>query len=159
MLASTSQCVNQYFIEMDAMDKTIFGYYIEPDVYFNIDKRMLVNVDKNIRFHRYSPVILRETMFHLLVYLLENAKGNIISNSDILLNVWDNHGLSSSNQRLWQVMNALKMKLNSVGVTEDFIMRVESKGYYVRENLVSILYTNKKSGVAGKRRNAEQVIS
>lgn len=141
------------------MDKTIFGYYIEPDVYFNIDKRMLVNVDKNIRPRNYSPVILRETMFHLLVYLLENSKGNIISNSDILLNVWDNYGLSSSNQRLWQVMNALKIKLNSVGVTEDFIMRVESKGYYVRENLVNILYTNKKSSFAGNHSNADQVIS
>lgn len=75
------------------------------------------------------------------------------------LNVWDNYGLSSSNQRLWQVMNALKIKLNSVGVTEDFIMRVESKGYYVRENLVNILYTNKKSSFAGNHSNADQVIS
>ncbi|HBE9181138.1 TPA: hypothetical protein KNH08_004064 [Serratia fonticola] len=125
------------------MEKYTFGYYIGSDVHFDIQKKLLVNV--NQRAQKKVQVVLRDTMFRLFIYLLEHADGTIVDNSDILLNVWDKYGLSSSNQRLWQVMQALKFKLNLVGIPSDFIMRVESKGYYVRENMITVLYSDKKA--------------
>lgn len=131
------------------MEKTIFGYYIGKDVHLDIQNRTLINVNKNLSSRLKTQVFLRDTMLRLLTFLLDNADGNIIDNTEILINVWEAHGLSSSNQRLWQVMLGLRKKLNDVGIPDDFIMRVESKGYYVRESMVTILYSeNKTSRVA-----------
>ncbi|CAI1873426.1 Uncharacterised protein [Serratia fonticola] len=127
------------------MEKTIFGYYIGSDVHFDVTNKTLINVSAVLRIRQKKSVLLRDTMFRLFLFLLENANGTIVDNSDILINVWDKHGLSSSNQRLWQVMQALKAKLSYVGVPDDFIMRVESKGYYVRENMITVLYSEKKN--------------
>lgn len=126
------------------MEKFIFGYCIGNDVHFDLSKKILVNVDPAQRARHRTQVILRDTMFRLFVYLLENANGSIIDNADILLEVWDKYGLSSSNQRLWQVVQALKEKLALVGVPGDFIMRIESKGYYLRESKITVLYSDKK---------------
>lgn len=127
------------------MEKIIFGYYIGADVHFDLNKKTLVNVNIHLRTRQRMQVMLRDTMFRLFVFLIEHANGSIIDNSDILLNVWDKHGLSSSNQRLWQVMHALKFKLSLVGIPDDFIMRVESKGYYVKEHMLTVLYSEKMS--------------
>lgn len=127
------------------MDNAIFGYYIEPDVFLDVKKRMLVNTNVSKKAYHRQSVSLRETMFQLLLFLLKNANGSIIRNSDILINVWDEAGLSSSNQRLWQVMHGLKIKLNAVGISEDFIMRVDSKGYYIKKDMITILYRREKS--------------
>lgn len=126
------------------MEKTIFGYYIGSDVHFDIKNKTLINVNKNLSSRQKTQVILRDTMLRLLAFLLDNANGTVIDNTDILINVWEVHGLSSSNQRLWQVMQGLKIKLSLVGIADDFIMRVDSKGYYVRENMITVLYSEKK---------------
>lgn len=126
------------------MKKVIFGYNIGSDVHFDIKNKSLINVNSTLHSHQRAIVVLRDTMFRLFLFLLKNANGTIISNADILINVWDKYNLSSSNQRLWQVMQSLKIKLSLVGVPNDFIMRVESKGYYVRENMLTVLYGEKK---------------
>ncbi|WP_447877572.1 winged helix-turn-helix domain-containing protein [Serratia fonticola] len=126
------------------MEKTIFGYYIGNDVHFDITNKTLINVNKDLSSRQKTQVMLRDTMLRLLVFLLDNANGTVINNTDILINVWEAYGLSSSNQRLWQVMQGLRKKLSLVGISDDFIMRVESKGYYVRENMITVLYSEKK---------------
>lgn len=125
------------------MDKDLFGYRINQDVYVDIENKTLVNVSKVTSAHVRHSITLRDTMFRLFVFLLGNADGGIIENEEILTYVWDMYGLSSSNQRLWQVMHALKDKLRRAGLPEDFIMRIESKGYYVREDMITALYTKK----------------
>ena len=125
------------------MEKFIFGYYIDNDVHFDLKRQILVNVDPIQRARRRTQVILRDTMFRLFVYLLEHANGSIINNTALLMEVWDKYGLSSSNQRLWQVVQALKEKLALVGIPSDFIMRIESKGYYVREHMITVLYSDR----------------
>ncbi|MEE7533824.1 winged helix-turn-helix domain-containing protein [Klebsiella huaxiensis] len=125
------------------MDKDIFGYRLNQDVYVDIENKTLVNISKIPSVHHRYSVTLRSTMFRLLIFLLEHADDGIIKNSDILNNVWDDYGLSSSNQRLWQVMYALKDKLRRIGLPEDFIMRIESKGYYIRKDMITTLYTQR----------------
>lgn len=129
------------------MDRVTFGYYIGSDVHFDIANKTLINVNRNLSSRQKTQVMLRDTMFRLFVFLLENANGNIISNTDILISVWESHGLSASTQRLWQVMRGLSQKLSLVGIPDDFIMRIESKGYYVRENMITVLYSEKRSPV------------
>lgn len=126
------------------MDKHVFGYYIGTDVHFDIKNKTLINVNRNRPPRKNVQIELRDTMLRLLAFLLEHADGTITSNEDILVNVWDVNGLSSSNQRLWQVMKELKAKLCLVGIRDDFIMRVDSKGYYLRENLITVLYSETK---------------
>ncbi|CAI1604303.1 winged helix-turn-helix domain-containing protein [Serratia fonticola] len=129
------------------MEKQVFGYHIEPDIYIEIAKKRVINTNFDNHSYGGKQTILRDTMFRLLLCLLENANGSTISNSTLLLGVWDMSGLVSSNQRLWQVMQSLKSKLHLVGISDNFILRVESKGYYVRESMVTVLYGEKKSGI------------
>lgn len=126
------------------MDKEIFGYHIFPDIYFELEKKSLINVSQKHMTQRTNVVFLRETMFRLLVFILENAGEGIIYDTTILFEVWDKYGLSSSSQRLWQVMSALKNKLRMTNAPEDLIMRVDSKGFYVRKDLITVLYCDKK---------------
>ncbi|MEN0581395.1 hypothetical protein AAIG39_20670 [Phytobacter palmae] len=127
------------------MNKEIFGYHIFPDIYFELEKKSLINVSQKHMTQRTNVVFLRDTMFRLLVFILENAGEGIIYDATILLEVWDRYGLSSSNQRLWQVMSALKNKLRMTNAPEDLIMRVDSKGFFVRKDLITVLYCDKKT--------------
>lgn len=126
------------------MNKIIFGYYIGTDVHVDIKNKTLINVNKTLSSRQKTQVVLRDTMLRLFTFLLDHADGKIVDNTDILIYVWESNGLSSSNQRLWQVMKALKAKLKLVGIRDDFIMRVDSKGYYIREGMVTVLYGEKK---------------
>lgn len=124
------------------MEKYVFGYYIEPDIYIEIVKKRVINTDYDNHTYGGKQEVFRDTMFRLLLCLLDNANGSIISNSSLLAEVWDMSGLMSSNQRLWQVMQRLKSKLHLIGIPDDFIMRVESKGYYVKESMITVLYSD-----------------
>jgi DNA-binding winged helix-turn-helix (wHTH) protein len=126
------------------MEKQVFGYHIEPDIYIEIAKKRVINTNFDNHLYGGKQTILRDTMFRLLLCLLENANGSIIPNSTLLSGVWDMSGLMSSNQRLWQVMQSLKSKLHLIGISDDFIFRVESKGYYVKESMITVLYSEKK---------------
>jgi len=87
--------------------------------------------------------VMRETMMRLFLYLLQNACDRIVTNEEILYNVWDLHGLRSSSQRLWQVMQSLRFKLAMLGVSHDFIMRIETievKGFSIKKGSVRPLF-------------------
>ncbi|NGX85868.1 winged helix-turn-helix domain-containing protein [Rahnella sp. Lac-M11] len=71
-------------------------------------------------------------MMRLLIYMLETSGHRIVSNNEIMIQVWENHLVSASSQRLWQVMRELKKKLSLPGLPEEFIMRIESKGYFLK---------------------------
>ncbi|HGM5491310.1 TPA: transcriptional regulator [Serratia fonticola] len=122
------------------MEKVIFGYCIGPDVQLDLANRRLVNWSGDKNGGKLNKIILRDTMLRLFTFLLENANGSVIPNEKILINVWDKYRLRSSNQRLWQVMKELKFRLDSIGVPDDFIMRIESKGYYLKESMITTLY-------------------
>ncbi|QNK33226.1 winged helix-turn-helix domain-containing protein [Serratia sp. JUb9] len=128
---------------MSNTNKQIFGYFIHPNVQVDVIHSRIININSVVAEGGKGIITLRTTMMRLLSYLLEHANGEIILNDEILLNVWDKHELSSSTQRLWQVMQALKQRLNVVGIPDDFIIRVETKGFFIREGVVTPLYYKK----------------
>ncbi|EXU75628.1 MULTISPECIES: winged helix-turn-helix domain-containing protein [Erwinia] len=128
---------------MDQHSKKVFGYVIEKDIQVNIVQNSVININHLNREKNPAVVTLRKTMMRLFIYLLENADGKVIPHEDILLNVWDKYGLSSSTQRLWQVMRCLRNKLSSLGIPEDFITRIETgpeRGYRVNKDKVTTIY-------------------
>lgn len=127
---------------MDRNNRKVFGYVIEKDIQVNIFQNRVINISQLSRDNS-SVVQMRKTMMRLFIYLLENSEGQVIQHEDILLNVWDKYGLSSSSQRLWQVMQCLRNKLSLLGLSDDFITRVETgprRGYQIAENKVKAIY-------------------
>lgn len=82
-------------------------------------------------------------MENLLVYLLENAHGIVVSDEALMLNVWEENSLSSSTQRLGQVIKDLKNVLAKAGIDEHIIFRVPGKGYVLDSGLVFPMYSKK----------------
>ncbi|APZ05657.1 hypothetical protein BWI95_11690 [Kosakonia cowanii JCM 10956 = DSM 18146] len=93
---------------------------------------------------------LRTTMANLLHFLLTHAVGRVVADRTLQTQVWENNGLSCSSQRLWQVMNNLKRKLAAFHLPEDFILRVEGKGYLIPEEKVLQLYCRQTFFAAGE---------
>lgn len=93
------------------------------------ENRVLIplNYHKGNQKHIY----LRQTMFRLLEFLLERGNAGLLRDEIIMRTVWEGYGLKSSGPRLWQVMSELRKRLYGLGVEEDFIMRVEGRGYVI----------------------------
>lgn len=128
---------------MDIQQEKILGYLIESNIQVNISHNILINISLLVLEKKPNTIILRRTMMRLFIYLLENANSSVIESEEILVNVWDKHGLSSSSQRLWQVMRDLKRKLVTIGISEDFITRVEKgniMGFSINAHQVTPIY-------------------
>lgn len=122
------------------MNKILFGYYISQDIQFDIIHKHLINTGGKIKPGTRSRIPLRDTKLRLLMFLLANADKGVITTQRLMVNVWDKYGLRSSAPRLWQVMQDLKLTLSMMGVEDDFISRVDNKGYQVNADKVSALY-------------------
>lgn len=103
------------------MEKLIAGYYIGQFVQFDLSHRRLSCLDPKSR-STIKEYRMRDTMTRLFLFLLQNANNKVVLKKDILYHVWDVHGLKSSNQRLWQVMQSLQLRLLSLQVPGDFII-------------------------------------
>ncbi|KJH64522.1 hypothetical protein UF13_01315 [Pantoea agglomerans] len=114
------------------------GYLIEGNVvYLHKTKRLIC-------LNGYGEdIILRKTMAHVLEYLFENATVDVVTDSELMENVWDKHGLSSSTQRVWQVMSNLKSKFFFLGLSDDVILRVSKKGYLLKSDSVERLFSSR----------------
>ncbi|WP_212611825.1 hypothetical protein, partial [Serratia plymuthica] len=118
----------------------VFGYLIAEDIFFDIKKYNLININCKKGKSVSTCSCMRKTISRLLVYLLENCARENIGIEDILFNVWDKYGLQSSTSRLWQVMQTLKMNLSEIGVPQNFITQTASNSYTVKAELVRVLY-------------------
>ncbi|MGA5653521.1 winged helix-turn-helix domain-containing protein [Rahnella contaminans] len=107
----------------------LFGYSIGNNIIVDIQRNIVFGI---IHGKKIQAITLRTTMMRLLIYMLETSGHRIVSNNEIMIQVWENHQLSASSQRLWQVMRELKKKLSLPGLPEEFIMRIESKGYFLK---------------------------
>jgi DNA-binding response OmpR family regulator len=52
----------------------------------------------------FSQVQLRSTMACLLEYLLAHGRERLVSDEELMINVWEKNNLRPSAQRLWQVI-------------------------------------------------------
>lgn len=113
-----------------------FGYKLGNDVYFFVDEMILINANKD----HVSRLKLRATMSCLLNFLLEHYQDNLITDDQIMINVWEANDLRASTHRLWQVIRGLKLKLREIGITEDIFCRVSRSGFVVSNCKVVPIY-------------------
>lgn len=111
-----------------AVDNNIklLGYRIDNRLYYSVENKTLTSLDGSEK-----SIPLRTTKARLLEYLLLKSGSKIITDQELLINIWDKYGLSSSSQRLWLVMRELKVILGGFNVSDDLFMRVENNGYLV----------------------------
>ena len=126
------------------MNKVLFGYYIGQDIQFDSIHKHLINTGGKVKPGKRSRIPLRDTKLRLLMFLLANGDTGVITTHRLLVNVWDKYGLRSSAPRLWQVMQDLKLTLSLMGIEDDFISRVDNKGYQVKTEIVTALYCEKR---------------
>lgn len=119
-----------------------FGYYVRSRELIQCNIEIQIDIVNGVITNKVSNKFthIRETMMRLLVFLIENADEPLISNKNIMVNVWDIYDLRSSNSRLWQVMKLLQQKLNSINIPSEFIKHVENKGYVLSNVDVTRLF-------------------
>ncbi|MGK3142562.1 winged helix-turn-helix domain-containing protein [Pantoea sp. C2G6] len=120
------------------------GYLIEGKVIYLTKTKRLISLNGSG-----SDIILRKTMARVLEYLFENATVELVTDAELMEHVWDRHGLSSSTQRVWQVMSNFKSKLSFLGISDDFILRVSKRGYLLKNDSVEILFS--RNGHSGNK--------
>lgn len=127
---------------MGDMNLLVYGYSIGDKLVYRISEPIILNLKRNSGDckGKFAYVKLRKTMSLLLLYLLENAGKGIVKDDELIAFIWDQRGLKGSYHRLWQVMSSLKKKMRDIGVEQDFIYRVNSDGYMVREDFLSPIY-------------------
>ncbi|WP_065685496.1 hypothetical protein, partial [Serratia sp. 14-2641] len=89
----------------------LFGYIINNEYQIDIKSGSVIKLYNTMEYgdERFTNYLrLRETMLRLLTYLLAHASCGYVSNQELLVQVWENHNLSSSTTRLTQVISELK---------------------------------------------------
>ncbi|PRD13149.1 winged helix-turn-helix domain-containing protein [Pantoea coffeiphila] len=98
-------------------------YRIQESIFFrNDDGRVWTDDD--------SRVILTATTGRLLAYLLQH-KGNVISKDELLENVWDAYGLSTSSNSLYKYISDLRAVFKNLGCTDEIIVTVPKLGFMI----------------------------
>lgn len=120
-------------VDAEVYINRIYAYLIDSSVVYFPSKNQLV-------CKKGGGCQLRNTMGQLLFYLVRSADKGVITDDDILRNVWEMNGLSGTYSRLWQVMQNLNKKLNKLGVVDELFARTRGKGYYITEGKVVPLY-------------------
>ena len=124
------------------MGYRLYGFMIGDEIHFDIHHRKLHRLpgsqsENNMIF---GSVVFNDTMLKLFIYLLENGRDKNVSKEELFLNIWEASNLSSSTQRLWQVINNLSKKLSLVGLPSDFILNNKGRGYTINFEDVTPIY-------------------
>lgn len=114
---------------------SVMGFLIEKRVIYDYRTKRLTSL-----YGAAKNIALRKTQSHLLEYLLRNGINNFVSVDVLMVEVWERHGLRASAQRVWQVINDLKYNISKSGVSDEFILRVSRKGYFIRSSSVQTLF-------------------
>ncbi|HDR2399237.1 TPA: hypothetical protein QCH98_004575 [Enterobacter bugandensis] len=118
----------------------LYCYEIDGKIFFYPDSMTLLNFcgEKVIRIQ------LRPTMSSFLNFLLENGMKGLITEDEILAEVWEKNGLQGSTHRLWQVSRDLNYKLFALGLNRSLFEKISRKRLYsVNSDIVVPLYVNK----------------
>ncbi|EPK7285874.1 winged helix-turn-helix domain-containing protein [Citrobacter farmeri] len=129
---------SDYGVISDMHMNKLYGYLIDSSVlYLPFQQQFISN--------RGASCQLRNTMSELMYFLMRHAERGIVTDDEIIFNVWEKNQLSGTYSRLWQVMQNLKQKLDEVGVENELFIRVRGKGYYLMNDKITPLYTFDKS--------------
>lgn len=135
------------------MNYQLYGFLIGRDIHFDIENRCLYRIsasgsEKNIIF---GTIYFNDTMMNLFLYLLCHARKKAVSKDELLKRIWEDHDLSPSTQRLWQVLNGLNKKLDMLGIPEGFIQYIKGKGYVIEYRDITALYYKKTEELAEEK--------
>lgn len=118
------------------------GFIIDNKIIYLVNEQVLININPKER----QNIKIRSTMANLLKYILENINNEMITDEELMENVWENNNLRASNARVWQVMRELKNRLREAGLDEELVYRVGRKGYLKRGLDIEYLYSKKVNG-------------
>lgn len=76
----------------------------------------------------HSLIVLTVIMNRLLSFLIEQ-RGQVVTRDDLLHNVWDLHGLHSSNHTLNKYLSELRKQFRNFGVTTECITTIPRIGF------------------------------
>lgn len=126
----------------DMDDNKLFGFIIDNDIQLDIANKRLfrISTETSGNLIYFSTVSLSDTQTRLLVFLLKRARDSYIAKEDILSDVWENNDLTSSTQRLWKTLKELRLKLEAVGLAQDFIVNVKGSGYALNYQSLTPLF-------------------
>ncbi|WP_249932425.1 MULTISPECIES: winged helix-turn-helix domain-containing protein [Citrobacter] len=88
-----------------------------------------------------SVIILTATMNRLLAYLLER-QGQVINRDELLDNVWDLHGLRSSNHTLNKYISEIRKHFVSTGIQAECITTVPRIGFMFNQDIEVVVMTD-----------------
>lgn len=112
----------------------LYGYLIYENLEYKVSARTLLNI-KNGKIKR-----LGKTKARLLDYILDNAGKEYITDEDIFIHVFEDHGLRCSKSYLWAMIRQLHFAFLSVGYERAPIFRHDHKGYIIRADEITEIY-------------------
>lgn len=80
----------------------LLGYKLADNIFYCLHHREIIA----LRGTR-TQVQLRSTMACLLEYLLAHGRERVVSDEELMINVWEKNNLRPSAQRLWQVIQTI----------------------------------------------------
>lgn len=126
------------------MDSKVFGFLLSKDTQLDIPNKRILH------YRAETPessmclkiVTLNDTQLQLLVLLLMNKPGDVISKDDIMASVFDKDGkeVFSSSQKLWYLIKSLRKKLSSIGIEDSFISSAYGTGYFINADNISPIF-------------------
>ncbi|MFA1240769.1 winged helix-turn-helix domain-containing protein [Serratia odorifera] len=125
---------SEYGAVTDMHINKLYGYLIDSSVLYLPSQQQLIS-------HRGYSCQLRNTMSELLFYLIQHSEKGVVTDDEIIINVWERNDLSGTYNRLWQVMQNLNRNLSKLGIKSNLFVRVRGKGYYLVNDKITPLYT------------------
>lgn len=97
-------------------------YLINKHIWFRVDDGTLKSENNAV------DIKLTRTTCRLLTYLLER-QGEVATRNELLVNIWDANGLTSSNNSLNKYISDIRRIFSDIGFGQDVIMTVPKIGF------------------------------
>jgi len=109
----------------------LYGYRLFNRVVYRLDYKLLINISNK------KTLRLSRTRARLLEYLLDNAKREYISDDEIIMRVWEDHGLRGSHSLLATSMKEINILFLSMGIDVPFVGRPVKRTFTVDDAAIN----------------------
>ena len=120
-------------------DELLYGYTIFHHLEYRLSTRTLINI-KNGRIKRFGM-----TKARLFEYLLAGMDNEIVYDNDIIVHVFEDHGLRCSRSYLLCMIKKIQNAFNTVGFERYPFARVDGKAYVIDRSCLERIYVVKTS--------------